>query len=113
MVGDFAIAYYGMIIAFGMIAGVLLAATIAKRSGQDPEDYYDMAIYAIIFALVGARAYYVIFKWDYYSQDLTRILNVREGGLAIYGGVIAAIFTVYIYSKVKKFYCYIDRAVEW
>lgn len=102
MLGDFAIAYYGIIIACGMIAGVLLAATIAKRSGQDPEVYYDVAIYAIIFALVGARLYYVAFKWDYYSQDLLRILNVREGGLAIYGGVIAAVLTVYIYSRIKK-----------
>ncbi len=102
MIGDFAIAYYGMIIAFGMIAGVMLAATIAKRSGQDPEDYYDMAIYAIIFSLIGARAYYVIFKWDYYSQDLTRIFNVREGGLAIYGAVLAAIVTVYILTKKKN-----------
>lgn len=102
MIGDFAIAYYGIIIACGMMGGVLLAAAIAKRSGQDPDTYYDLAIYAIIFALVGARLYYVAFKWDYYSQDLTRILNVREGGLAIYGGVIAAVITVYICTKIKK-----------
>lgn len=101
MIGDFAIAYYGMIIACGMMGGVLLAAAIAKRSGQDPETYYDLAIYAILFALVGARLYYVVFKWEYYSQDLTRILNLREGGLAIYGGVIASIITVYIYTKIK------------
>lgn len=102
MIGDFAIAYYGMIIACGMLGGVLLAAAIAKRSGQDPDTYYDLAIYAIIFALIGARLYYVAFKWEYYSQDLTRILNVREGGLAIYGGVIAAIVTVYVYTKIKR-----------
>lgn len=101
MIGDFAIAYYGIIIACGMMGGVLLAAAIAKRSGQDPDTYYDLAIYAILFSLVGARLYYVAFKWEYYSQDLTRILNVREGGLAIYGGVIAAIITVYVYTKVK------------
>jgi len=102
MIGDFAIAYYGMIIACGMMGGVLLAAAIAKRSGQDPDTYYDLAIYAILFALVGARLYYVIFKWEYYSQDLMRIFNVREGGLAIYGGVIAAVITVYIYTKRKN-----------
>lgn len=102
MIGDFAIAYYGIIIACGMIGGVLLAAAIAKRSGQDPDTYYDLAIYAIIFALVGARLYYVAFKWEYYSQDLTRIFHVREGGLAIYGGVIAAVITVYIYTRIKK-----------
>lgn len=102
MIGDFAIAYYGIIIALGMIAGVLLATAIAKRSGQDPDDYYDIAIFAIIFALVGARLYYVAFQWEYYRQDLMRIFNIREGGLAIYGGILAAIVTVYICTKVKK-----------
>ena len=102
MIGEFAIAYYGIVIACGMIGGVLIAATIAKRSGQDPEDYYDMALYAIIFAVLGARMYFVIFNWDYYAEDLTRILNIREGGLGIYGGIIAAIITVYILTRRKK-----------
>lgn len=102
MIGDFAIAYYGIVIACGMIGGVLIAATIAKRSGQNPEDYYDMALYAIVFAVLGARMYFVIFNWDYYAQDFTRILNIREGGLGIYGGIIAAIVTVYILTRRKK-----------
>lgn len=102
MIGDFAIAYYGIVIACGMIGGVLIASTIAKRSGQDPEDYFDMALYAIIFAVLGARMYFVIFNWDYYAEDLTRILNIREGGLGIYGGIIAAIITVYILTRRKK-----------
>ena len=102
MIGDFAIAYYGIVIACGMIGGVLIAAAIAKRSGQDPDDYYDIALYAIVSAVLGARLYYVIFNWDYYSQDLMRILNFREGGLGIYGGIIAAIITVYILNLKKK-----------
>ena len=102
MIGDFAIAYYGIVIGLGMMGGVLIAAAIAKRSGQDPEVYYDIALYAIICAVLGARIYYVIFNWDYYSQDITRIFNIREGGLAIYGGIIAAIITVYIITRVKK-----------
>ena len=102
MIGDFAIAYYGIVIGCGMIGGVLIAAAIAKRSGQDPDHYYDIAIYAIIFAVLGARMYFVIFNWDYYSQDLMRILNIREGGLGIYGGIIAAIITVYIITRRKK-----------
>ena len=61
-----------------------------------------LALYAILSALIGARLYYVVFNWDYYSKDLTQILNVREGGLAIYGGVIAAIISVYIMTKCKK-----------
>lgn len=102
MIGDFAIAYYGIVIACGMIGGVLIASAIAKRSGQNPDDYYDIALYAIIFAVLGARMYFVIFNWDYYAQDLTRILNIREGGLGIYGGIIAAIITVYIITRRKK-----------
>ena len=102
MIGDFAIAYYGIVIACGMIGGVLIASSIAKRSGQNPDDYYDIAIYAIIFAVLGARLYFVIFNWDYYAQDLTRIFNIREGGLGIYGGIIVAIITVYIVNKRKK-----------
>lgn len=102
MIGDFAIAYYGIIIGLGMIAGVLLATHLAKKSGQNPDDYYDIALYAIIFAVIGARLYYVAFQWEYYSQDLSRILNIREGGLAIYGGVIAAVITVFVFTRVKK-----------
>lgn len=102
MIGDFAIAYYGIVIACGMIGGVLIASAIAKRSGQNPDDYYDIALYAIIFAVLGARMYFVIFNWDYYAQDLTKILNIREGGLGIYGGIIAAIITVYIITRRKK-----------
>jgi len=102
MIGDFSIAYYGIIIALGMMGGVLLAATLAKHSGQNPDDYYDMALFAILFAILGARIYYVIFNWEYYSQDLAQIFNIREGGLAIYGGVLAAIATVYICTRKKK-----------
>ena len=102
MIGDFAIAYYGIIIACGMMGGVFLAATIAKRSRQNVDDYYDMALYAIILSVIGARLYYVIFNWDYYSQDLTRIFNIREGGLGIYGAVITAIITVYVLTRIKK-----------
>lgn len=102
MIGDFAIAYYGIIIAVGMLSGVLLATYIAKRSGQDPDQYYDIALYGIVSAIIGARLYYVAFRWEYYSKDLSRILNIREGGLAIYGGVIAAVIAVYIYTRIKK-----------
>lgn len=102
MIGDFAIAYYGIVIALGMMGGVLLATHIAKKSGQNTDDYYDIALYAIVCAVIGARLYYVAFQWDYYSQDLSRIFNIREGGLAIYGGVIAAVITVYICTRIKK-----------
>ena len=101
-IGNFTIAYYGITIALGMMAGILLASVVAKKTGQNPDTYYDVALYAIFFALIGARLYYVAFQWDYYKQDLTRIFRIREGGLAIYGAVIAAVITVFIYTKIKK-----------
>lgn len=101
-IGNFSIAYYGIIIAAGMLAGIAIARAEAKRTGQNPEDYLDLAIVAIIFSVIGARIYYVAFSWDMYKDDLGSIFNLRQGGLAIYGGVIAAIITTYIFTKVKK-----------
>lgn len=98
----FDIAYYGIIIGCGVIAGVLMAAWQAKRTKQDPEIYYDLAMYAVILSIIGARIYYVVFSWDYYKDNLLSILNFREGGLAIYGGVITAIITTYVFAKIKK-----------
>lgn len=95
------IAYYGVIIAVGMLAGILLATYEAKRTGQNPDDYFDLAIIAIICSVIGARFYYVIFSWDLYKDNLWSILNLRQGGLAIYGGVIAAIITAVVFAKVK------------
>ena len=82
------IAYYGVIIGLGVLAGILMAAHQAKVTGQDPDTYWDFAIYAVIFSVVGARIYYVIFAWDYYKDDLLSIFQTRKGGMAIYGGVI-------------------------
>ena len=87
----FDIAYYGMIIGAGILAGIFMAVYEAKRTGQKEEDYYDLSICAVIISIIGARAYYVIFSWDMYKDDLLSIFNLRQGGLAIYGGVIAAV----------------------
>lgn len=102
MIGDFAIAYYGITIAIGMMGAIMLAVHLTKKIGQDSDKIYDLAIIAIVSAVIGARLYYVAFQWEYYSQDLTRIFNIREGGLAIYGGIIAAIITVCAFAKSKK-----------
>ena len=98
----FEIAFYGCTMALGILFGYLLAEKEAKRTGQNPENYMDMILYAVFFSLVGARLYYVIFKWDYYGQNLMQIFNVRQGGLAIYGAIIGAFTTVYIFTKIKK-----------
>ena len=98
----FDIAYYGIIIGIGILAGIFIAAWEARRTGQKPDDYYDLAIYAVIFAIIGARIYYVIFSWDMYKDDLLSVFNIRQGGLAIYGGVIAAVLTVIVFAKIKR-----------
>ncbi len=98
----FEITLYGVLIGIGMLAGILLAAHQAKVAGQNPDIIWDFAIYAIVFSIVGARLYYVAFEWDVYKDDLLSIFNTRQGGLAIYGGVIAAFLTLFIYAKLKK-----------
>lgn len=109
----FEIAYYGMIIGLGVIAGILMAVHEAKRTKQDPDTYYDLAMYAVVLSVIGARIYYVIFSWDSYKDDLLSIFNIREGGLAIYGGVITAVLVVYVFSRIKKlsFWQMTDTAV--
>ena len=98
----FDIAFYGVIMGLAMLAGVAIACWQAKRTGQNYNNYIDFALYGIFFSVLGARTYYVIFKWDYYKNNLGEIINVREGGLAIYGAVIAAALTCFIYTRIKK-----------
>ena len=98
----FRIAFYGVIIGIGVMCGVLMAAYVARRENMDPDLVWDFAIYAIIFSIMGARVYYVIFEWDMYKDNPVSIFNLRNGGLAIYGAVIAAFLTLFIYTRVKK-----------
>ena len=98
----FRIAFYGVIIGIGVMCGVLMAAYVARRENMDPDLVWDFAIYAIIFSIMGARIYYVIFEWDMYRDNPAGIFNLRNGGLAIYGAVIAAFLTLFIYTRVKK-----------
>lgn len=109
----FRIAYYGIIIGIGMLMGVLIASFDYKRRGEKVEDIEDLALYSIIFAILGARAYYVIFEWDYYSQHLGEILNLRQGGLAIYGGILTGILCCILFCRRRKvkFFSIADSAV--
>ena len=98
----FKIAYYGLIIGICMILAVILCLREAKKTKQKPDDYIDIAMVSIIAAIFGARIYYVIFEWDRYKDNLLSIFNIRQGGLAIYGGLIGGILAGYIVTKVKK-----------
>ncbi|RKI40494.1 prolipoprotein diacylglyceryl transferase [bacterium D16-51] len=111
-IGGFSIAYYGIIIAFGMVAGFLMASWQAGRLKQDKEMVLDLALWDIVFAVISARLYYVLFSWDYYSQNPIEIFNIRGGGMAIYGGVIGGVVTTFVFARVKKlsFYELLDIA---
>ena len=101
-IGDFYIAFYGIIIGLGIFLGIAMAARAGKVMGMNPDDIWDFAIYAVIFSVIGARIYYVVFEWDSYKNDLLSIFNTRQGGLAIYGAVIGAFITLFVYTRIKK-----------
>lgn len=98
----FEIYFYGVFIVIGMAAGFFLALHLAKATGQNPDTYWDFALIVIFVSVLGARIYYVIFEWDSFKDDLLSIFNIRNGGLAIYGGVIAAFITLFIFCRIKK-----------
>ena len=92
----FEIALYGIVIATGMVLATLLVMAVARRTGQTPDDYLNLAILGIIISVICARLYYVAFSWDLYKDHPLSILNIRQGGLAIYGGVIGAVFSAWL-----------------
>lgn len=98
----FEIAYYGIIIGLAILIGFGIATAEAKRTRQNPEDYMDMGLVGVICGIAGARIYYIVFSWDMYKDNLLSVFNLREGGLAIYGGIIGAILSVLVCAKVKR-----------
>lgn len=94
--------WYGIIIALAVVVGTFLALREAKRRGLEEDTLLDFLLFAIPGAIIGARAYYVIFSWDYYKKNPNQILNIRGGGLAIHGAVIAGIIIAIIFCRVKK-----------
>ena len=98
----FQIAFYGMIIAVGVLLGFTMASKEGDRLGHPKDFWWDFSIPAIVFSVIGARIYYVAFSWDMYKGNLKEIFNIRHGGLAIYGAVIAGFLTSYIFCKIKK-----------
>ncbi|MCR5598836.1 MAG: prolipoprotein diacylglyceryl transferase [Lachnospiraceae bacterium] len=95
------IALYGVFIAIGVVLALTLIGYVARTGGQNADDYYDMGVWVLLFGIVGARIYYVIFEWQYYKNDLLSVFNIRQGGLAIYGGVIGGVITILLYCRKK------------
>ena len=102
-IGPLTVHYYGAIIAFGLILGVLYACRRSKEFGLKEDDLIDGVLWVTPFAIICARAYYVIFRWaEEYAANPISALYIWQGGLAIYGGVIGAVVGITVFCKIRK-----------
>jgi len=99
--GPIQIHWYGVIIGLGIVLALVLAMREGDRRGLEKDTFPDLLLWAIPIAIISARIYYVIFQWDYYSQNLSDIPKIWQGGIAIHGALIGAVVTAYIFSKKK------------
>ena len=97
--GPISIHWYAICIVSGLLLAVYLAQRWAPEKGIDPEHILDFILLAFPIAIVGARLYYVIFQWSYYSQNPSEIFAIWNGGIAIYGGLIAGAAVLYWFAK--------------
>lgn len=99
--GPLSIKWYGVLIGVGVLLGLWLAIREGKRRGIHEETFMDIVLIAVPSAILGARIYYVLFEFDYYSKHLNEIPQIWNGGLAIHGGLIGAFIASYIFAKKK------------
>ncbi|MGL4362498.1 MAG: prolipoprotein diacylglyceryl transferase [Cellulosilyticaceae bacterium] len=104
--------WYGIILTSGIMLGLFMAIYIGKKEGIDSDTIMDFLLWDIIFAILGARLYFVVFSWQYYKDHLNEIFSIRNGGIAIYGAIIASILVALIYTQKKgiKFWKFADVA---
>ncbi|MCR5743783.1 MAG: prolipoprotein diacylglyceryl transferase [Lachnospiraceae bacterium] len=98
----FKIMFYGIIVGLGIVGGIWIAAHLADKEGLGNDIIYDLALFEVPLCILGARIYYVIFQWDFYKANPAEIINLRGGGLAIYGAVIMAFIVLAVFVKVRK-----------
>ena len=98
----FSIYFYGVLIALGFVLAMLYCSHHAPRFGIRPDDFFDLMLWLIPIVIVGARAYYVLFRLDYYLANPSQIIAVRDGGLAIYGGVIAGAVVIWLFCRRRE-----------
>ena len=101
-IGDIHIHWYGIIIAFAVLLCLFLAYKNNNQYGIKYSDIENCMLITLPLAIIGARLYYVVFSWDYYKNNLSEIIKIWNGGLAIYGGILTAILVIWIYCKKKK-----------
>lgn len=104
--GFIKIYWYSICILIGLFIGGFLIMKECRRFKISEDDMLNLIVFAIVFGILGARIYYVIFNWSYYSIHLQEIIRVWEGGLAIHGGIIAGLLWVIFYTKKKKMNTY-------
>ncbi len=102
-IGPLAVRWYGLLIATGVLLGTTLAHRDATRRGLDPDVLINGIVVTVLASLVGARIYYVLFNWDYYSAHPSKIVAIWEGGLAIHGGLIAGAITLILFCRHSHF----------
>ena len=114
-IGTFEVRIYSLMYIIALFTAMFLAKRdeVAEKRGMPNKKIEDFAYFEIVSGLIGARIYYVLLKWDFYSQNLSEIIKVWHGGLAIHGGIIGGIIGAYIFSKVNKidFWVLTDMAV--
>lgn len=110
--------WYGVIITTGFLLAVLFCCKMAPRFGIQSDDFMDLLFFAVPLAIIGARLYYIVFYLDLFRNesgglDLFKMLDIRDGGLAIYGGVIVGVLVLLVFCKVKKlnFFAFADVGV--
>ena len=96
------VAYYGIVISIGMVLAGAFVLVLAHKNGKNEDDFLDILIWGLIFGVIGARIYYVIFRWDLYKDNLLSIFQLRQGGLAIYGGIIGGTIAAIVVCRIKK-----------
>lgn len=101
-IGNIPVYWYGILIALGFILAIIYVNKRAKEFGIDPDRMLDVIMGGAVGGIVGARAYYVLLKWDYYGQNLDQIFNTRSGGMAIYGGIIGGLLIGLLMCKIRK-----------
>ncbi len=99
--GPLEVRWYGLIIGIGIALALWLAIRESERRGLDKELFPDLMLWAIPISIISARIYYVLFKWDYYSQNPGEIIKIWEGGIAIHGALIGAVITAVVFAKKK------------
>ena len=91
--------YFGILLGVAILIGIVLTMWLAHRSGQEAEEYLNLSVFVVIAGIIGASLYYVLFGFEQFKGHWTKIFNLRSGGLAFYGALIAGVIAVIVYCK--------------